>query len=68
LALAQKEFDVFMTIDRNLTFQQHLPKYRIAVLVLQAKTNRLADLKPLVPSVMAVLAKIQPGALHFIGL
>jgi hypothetical protein len=46
LALSEKEFDVFITVDRNLSFQQNLPKFSIAVLVLKAYSNRLADLKP----------------------
>ena len=49
LALAEKEFEVFLTVDRNLSFQQHLPKFAIAVIVLRAFSNRLSDLKPLVP-------------------
>lgn len=49
LALAEREFDVFVTVDRNLSFQQNLPAFQIAVVVRRAKTNRLADLKPLVP-------------------
>lgn len=28
LTLAEKEFDVFITVDRNLSFQQNLPKFR----------------------------------------
>jgi hypothetical protein len=47
LTLAEDEFDVFITVDRNLSFQQNLPKFNIAVLVLHATSNRLADLKPL---------------------
>jgi predicted nuclease of predicted toxin-antitoxin system len=40
LTIAQEEFDVFLTVDRNLPHQQNLPKYNIAVVVLQAKSNR----------------------------
>jgi hypothetical protein len=36
LALAEKEFAVFVTVDRNLSFQQNLPKFDIAVVVLRA--------------------------------
>jgi hypothetical protein len=32
LVKAEKEFDVFITVDRNLSFQQNLPKFDIAVL------------------------------------
>ncbi len=39
LAKAAKEFDVFITVDRNLTFQQNLPKFSIAILILHAPTN-----------------------------
>jgi hypothetical protein len=56
LALAEAEFDVFITVDRNLSFQQNLPQFDIAVIVLQAPSNRLADLKPLAPKVLAILA------------
>ena len=45
LALAAKAFDVFVTVDRNLSFQQNLPAFSIAVIVLRAPSNRLADLK-----------------------
>ena len=43
LALAAQEFDVFVTVDRNLSFQQNLPTFDIAVIVLGASSNRLAD-------------------------
>jgi hypothetical protein len=38
LTLAEKEFDVFITVDRNLSFQQNLHKLNVAVLVLHAST------------------------------
>jgi hypothetical protein len=49
IALASEEFDVFVTVDRNLAFQQNLTRLSIAVFVLRAPTNRLSDLRPLVP-------------------
>jgi hypothetical protein len=67
LALASGSFDVFVTVDRNLSFQQNLPSFRIAVVVLAAKTNRLADLRPLVPSLLAAIQSAQPGAAKFVG-
>jgi hypothetical protein len=45
LTLASETFDVFVTVDRNLSFQQNLDVFSIAVVVLQAKTNRLSDLR-----------------------
>lgn len=66
LAKAEKEFDVFITVDRNLTFQQNLPKFDIAVLVLRARTNRLQDLVSLVPKILAALTSPQSGKAVFI--
>jgi hypothetical protein len=61
LALAEKEFDVFVTVDRNLSFQQHLPKFNIAVLVLSVTSNRLADLLPLAPRMLTAFPNLKPG-------
>ena len=44
LEKAQQEFEVFVTIDQNLPFQQELSKYSIAVVALKAKSNRYKDL------------------------
>lgn len=51
LALAAQQFDVFITTDQNLSFQQNLAKFNIAVMVLCAPTKRLVDMKPLVPEI-----------------
>jgi hypothetical protein len=67
LTLAAAHFDVFVTVDRNLSFQQNLDTFSIAVMVLQAKTNRLADLRPLVPSLLAAIESAVTGAPNFIG-
>ena len=68
LVLAEKEFDVFITVDRNLSFQQNLPKFDIAVLVLQAHSNRLADLKPLAPKVISLLPSLTKGKAEVVGI
>ncbi|MDZ8109395.1 MAG: DUF5615 family PIN-like protein [Nostoc sp. DedQUE12a] len=61
LALAEAEFNVFITVDRNLSFQQNLPQFNIAVIVFQASSNRLADLKPLASGVLAILSIVTKG-------
>lgn len=61
LRLAETEFDVLITVDRNLTLQQNVPKFNIAVLILHAPSNRLADLKPLAPKVASILPKLVKG-------
>ena len=61
LSLAVQQFDVFVTVDRNMAFQQNLATLSIAVIVLRAQTNRLADLQPLVPQLLAALADPKVG-------
>lgn len=67
LALAETEFDVFITVDRNLSFQQNLPQFDLAVIVLQALSNRLTDLKLLVAKVLAVAATATKGQATVVG-
>jgi hypothetical protein len=67
LALAEKEFDVFITVDRNLSFQQHLPKFDIAVILLHAKTNALADLSLLIPKILAILPDAKKGSVTHVS-
>ena len=66
LALAAKTYLVFITVDRNLYFQQNLSAFNIAVLVLAARTNRLADLKPLVKDVLSELSVLRSGQVSII--
>ena len=67
LVLASESFDVFVTVDRNLSFQQNLANLPIAVVVLRAKSNRLADLIPLVPGLLEALTSIEPNSLAIVG-
>ena len=67
LALAATEFDIFITVDRNLAFQQHLPDISIAVIVLRARSNRLAALRPLVPELLAAIPVAKPGVVTYVG-
>ncbi len=59
--MASGRFEVLVTADQNLRYQQDLIASRISVVVLIAVSNRLADLLPLMPSVHAALATIRPG-------
>jgi hypothetical protein len=67
LALAAERFDAFVTVDRNPSFQQNLGSFPIAVVVLRAKSNRLADLRPLVPHLLAAIEAAPRGAAQFVG-
>lgn len=61
LQLAQAEFDVFVTIDQNLTSQQNLSQIDLAIVVLTAQDNQLETLQPLMPKVLEALETIQTG-------
>jgi hypothetical protein len=61
LQRASAEFDCFLTVDRNLQFQQNLSVLPVAVVVIHATSNRLAALLPLMPAVRAVLDNLTLG-------
>lgn len=67
LALAEDEFDVFLTVDRNLSFQQNLPQFNLAVIVLRAPSNRLQDLRPLVPKLLELLPTAKLGEVLWVS-
>jgi hypothetical protein len=61
LALAAAHFDAFVTVDRNLSFQQSIETMDIAVVVLRATSNRLGDLTLLIPGLLDALRSAKPG-------
>ena len=63
LAAAQKRFDVLLTMDSNMVHQQRLEDFEIAVIALRARSNRLADTRPLMPKVLSILSTLKPGTL-----
>ena len=67
LALAEKRFEAFVTTDRNLSFQQNLTRFSIAVVVLTAPTNRLSDLRPILPALLETLPLVKKGEEREIG-
>ena len=67
LALAATTFEVFITADRNLEFQQNLAKLPISVIVLLARKNRVQDIEPLLPELIRLLNHMPPKALRKVG-
>ena len=67
LSRAQHEFDALVTTDRNLPFQQDLSRFSIAIIVLRAQSNRVADLRRLIPELLAALPVAKRGALTWVG-
>jgi len=61
LKKAEKNFDVLITGDRNLSFQQDTLNFNIAVIVLHAKTTKLDDTLALIDKVLTILKTITKG-------
>lgn len=68
LAACQDEYDAFLTLDQGFRYQQNLSGRPITILVLRARSNRVQDLEPLVPAVMAALPIALPGKVTLVGI
>lgn len=66
LTAAQAEFDVMLTTDSGIPYQQHLPKYDIGLIVVKARFNRTEDILPLLPNILEAIQTIQPGQYVFV--
>ena len=56
-------FAVFVTIDKGIEFQQLVAALPVGVVALRARSNDIADLRPLMPAVLAALPHLRPGQL-----
>ncbi len=61
LNLAATKFDVFLTVDQNLSFQQNIKNFNIAIILMVARNNRLKTLLPLMPAVRAAVDEVKAG-------
>ena len=64
--MKQARFDVLITGDRNLQFQQHVPASEIAVVVLRGGSTQLAETLPLMPLVLEKMSEFVPGTITYI--
>ena len=64
LALASGEFDVLLTADKGMEYQQNLATLPIAILIVLARSNRIDDLAAAVPTLLAALADLPPTTLR----
>ena len=67
LRRAAAEFDVLITVDRNLEYQQSFAGLSLAVIVIHAPSNDVTVLRPLMPAVVAAIAQIRPGVVTHVG-
>lgn len=63
LGLASKDFDVLLTMDQGIAYQQNLKGLDLCIVLGFAKSNDIDDLLPLIPSINRALQKAIPGKL-----
>jgi len=61
------QYDVLITMDRGIEFQQNLTTVAVSVLLVRASSNRMTHLQPLVPAILDALAALKAGQLRRIG-
>jgi uncharacterized protein DUF5615 len=67
LRLAEGEFDIFVTADKSLSYQQPVTTFQLGIVVLRARTTKLEDLLPLVPALREVLDSVMAGQVCHVG-
>jgi len=68
LALAEQHFDVLVTIDKNIRYQQNMTERNLAILVIRAASNDLDDILPHIPQALAALQSLKPGQVVELGI
>ena len=66
LTLAEAEFDVFLTVDKGIKYQQNFAGRQIAVITLRGPNNKIETHIPLMPQVLALLPMVQPGQVYLV--
>src|ERR1700722_17502294 len=65
LSLAESAgFEIFVTVDKGLEYEQNLAGRALRILSLRARSNRLAHLLPLVPSILRIMNLARKGEIH----
>lgn len=67
LRRAHSVCEVFVTLDRNLEFQQNLKILPFGVVVVRSVSNRMADLTPHITSILAAASRVTPGQVERAG-
>jgi hypothetical protein len=67
LRQAAGQFQVLVTMDKNLQFQQNLAAHAVAVVLIRAHSNRIDDLRALVPQILDAVAASEPGKIRIVG-
>ena len=66
LQLAEKEFDIFLTSDKGIPYQQNLSRFDLAIVILRSKSNRYEDLVKLMDQANDAFGGARPGTATFV--
>ena len=66
-AARDADFAALVTADRNMEHQQNVARSGVALVVLRARSTRLADLRPLVPDLLAILSGVRAGTVTHVA-
>jgi hypothetical protein len=66
LSLINGAFDVFITLDKHLAWQNSIVPAQFGIIVLRVKSNRMADVRPLAPSVLSALPQLAPARVTYL--
>ena len=61
------QYDALVTMDRSIEFQQRIATLRFGIVLVGARSNRMQDLMPLVPSIRSALDTLKPGRICRVG-
>ena len=61
------QYDALVTMDRSIEFQQRIATLRFGIVLVRARSNRMQDLMPLVPSIRSALDTLKPGHICRVG-
>ena len=68
MRLAETDFEIFVTVDRSLSYQQNLSNFDLALIVLKAKSNRIQDLPPFADLAVQAFSRVKKGEALLISL
>lgn len=64
---ARDQFDIFVTMDQNLQYQQNLKAIGMPVVLIHARSSRMVDLQPRVPAILEAIPVAEPGEVRRVG-
>ena len=63
LIAEEKGFEIFLTVDQGIEYEQNLAAHRLGTIVIRSKSSRLADLVNYIPQILSAISAVRPGQL-----